>query len=119
MDEVRDGVKYLFQTTNDYTFCSSGSGNSGLDTVLGNLIEEGDVVVAGIIGSFSLRGVDTAKRYGADVKVVETKLGTALSYERIRAHVETHKPKILYLVHGDSSTGVLQSLENVGDLCRR
>lgn len=119
MDEIKEGLKYLFQTTNPVTFCSTGSGNAGMETVLGNLIEPGDVVLIGVIGTFGLRAVDLAERYGAKVRVLECKLGTSLSYEQIRAHVETHKPKLLFLVHGDSSTGVLQEVQNIGEICRR
>lgn len=120
MDEVKEGLKYLFQTRNKVTFCTTGSGNAGMDTVLSNLIEVGDVVLIGVIGTSGLRAADMARRYGADVRILEpSHLGESLSYEQIRAHVEIHKPKILFIVHGDSSTGVLQSLENLGDLCRR
>lgn len=119
MDEVKEGLKYLFQTRNPLTFCTTGSGNSGMETVLGNLIEVGDVVLVAITGTFGHRAVDMATRYGADVRKLETKLGTALKYDQIRAHIEAHKPKLLFVSHGDSSTGVLQSLENLGDLCQR
>lgn len=119
MDEVKEGLKYLFQTKNPVTFCVSGSGNSGMETVLGNLIEAGDVILVAVIGSFGLRAVDMATRYGADVRVLEAKLGTTLKYDQIRAHLDTHKPKLLFVVHGDSSTGVLQPLHNLGDLCHR
>lgn len=58
-------------------------------------------------------------RYGGDVRVLEAQLGTTFTYEQIRAHVETHKPKILFICHGDSSVGVLQRIDNLGELCRR
>lgn len=119
MDEVREGLKYLFQTKNPSTFCVTGSGNSAMDTVLGNLIETGDVVLVAVIGTFGRLAANMATRYGADVRVIESKLGTALKYDQIRAHLETHKPKLFFIVHGDSSTGVLQSLDNLGDLCQR
>lgn len=119
MDDVKEGLKYLFQTKNPVTFCTTGSGSSGLETVFNNLIEAGDVVLIAITGPFGHRAVDTATRYGADVRVLEAKLGTMLKYDKIRAHVETHKPKLLFIAHGESSTGVLQSLDNLGDLCRR
>lgn len=70
-------------------------------------------------GSFGQRAVEMSTRYGADVRVLESKLGTALTYEQIRAHVEIHKPKILFVCHGDSSVGVLQRIDNLGELCRR
>lgn len=119
MDEIRDGLRYLFQTKNKVTFCATGSGNAGMEVVLGNLIEANDVVLICVSGTFGLRAVEMSKRYGADVRILESKLGQALPYEQIRAHIEANKPKLLFICHGDSSTGVLQSIENLGELCRR
>lgn len=119
MEEIKDGLQYLFQTKNALTYCTTGSGNSGMETVLSNLIDDGDVVLVAVIGAFGHRAVDMSTRYGADVRVLESKLGTSLTYEQIQAHVETHKPKILFVVHGDSSTGVLQKIDKLGELCRR
>lgn len=119
MYEIRDGLKYLFQTRNPNTFCGTGSGNAGMEICLGNLIEPGDIVLVFVSGAFGWRAVEMSKRYGGDVRVVESKLGTAFKYEQIRAHAELHHPKIVFLCHGDSSTGVLQSLDKVGELCRR
>lgn len=30
-----------------------------------------------------------------------------------------HKPSVLFITHGESSTGVLQPLEGLGELCHR
>lgn len=30
-----------------------------------------------------------------------------------------HKPSLLFITHGESSTGVLQPLEGLGELCHR
>lgn len=119
MNEVKEGLKYLFQTKNPYTFCITGSGNTGIEASFSNLIEPNDVVLICVTGTFGNRAVDMATRYGADVHVLEAKLGTSLRYEQIRAHVESLKPEILFVVHGESSTGVLQSLDGLGALCRR
>lgn len=119
LEEIKDGLRYLFQTTNAVTFCATGSGNAGMDTVLSSLIEEGDVVLVAVIGAFGRRAVDMATRYGADVRVLEAKIGQALKYAQISAHVQAHKPKLLFVVHGESSTGVLQPLNDLGELCHR
>lgn len=119
MDEVRDGLKYLFQTRNEVTFCGSGSGNAGMEIVLGNLLEPNDVILVCVSGTFGWRAVEMSKRYNADVRVIESKLGTSFKYDQIRAQVEAHLPKVLFICHGDSSTGVLQNLDKLGDLCRR
>lgn len=119
MDEIRDGLRYVFQTKNANTFCGTGSGNAGMEIVIGNLLEPNDVILVCVSGTFGWRAVEMAKRYGGDVRVLESKLGTSMKYDQIRAHVETNKPKILFVCHGDTSTGVLQNLEQLGDLCRR
>lgn len=90
-----------------------------MEICLGNLIEPDDVTLIFVSGSFGWRAVEMAKRYGADVRTVESKLGTTFKYEQIRAHIELHQPKIVFLCHGDSSTGVLQNLEKIGELCQR
>lgn len=90
-----------------------------MEIVIGNLLEPNDVILVCVSGAFGWRAVEMAKRYGGDVRVLESKLGTTFKYEQIRAHLETTKPKILFVCHGDSSTGVLQNLEQLGDLCRR
>lgn len=119
MDEVKEGLQYLFQTTNPVTFCTTGSGGAGMETVLSNLIEEGDVVLIAVTGAFGHRAINVATRYGADVRILEAKLGQSLKYEQISAHIEAHKPKLLFIVHGDSSTGVLQQISKLGELCHR
>ncbi|XP_037028970.1 serine--pyruvate aminotransferase, mitochondrial-like [Bradysia coprophila] len=119
MDEIKEGLRYIFQTKNSVTYCSSCSGNGGIESVLFNLVEEGDVVLFGVTGDFGRRAVNIGRLLGADVRVLEATLGTVLKYEQIRGHVELYRPKILYLVHGESSCGVLQSLVGLGDLCRR
>lgn len=119
MDEIKEGLQYLFQTKNPVTFCTTGSGSAGIETVLMNLVEEKDVVLFCVTGAFGHRAADIATRYGADVRILEAKLGTALKYEQIQAHLEANKPKILFICHGDSSTGVLQPISELGALCRR
>lgn len=119
MDEIKEGIQYIFQTKNPITYCASCSGNGGIESVLFNLVEEDDVVLFCVTGDFGRRAVHIGKFLGADARVLEANLGNVLQYEQIRGHMELHRPKILYLVHGESSCGVLQSLDGLGDLCRR
>lgn len=119
MDEIRDGLKYIFQTRNPVTFCGTGSGTAGMEIVLGNLLEPGDVMLVCVSGTYGWRAVELGKRYRADVRTIESKLGTSFKYEQIRAHLDIHKPKILFVCHGDSSSCVQQNLDKLGDLCRR
>lgn len=117
MDDIKEGVRYLFQTMNAATFCLSASGHGGMEATLCNLLEDGDVVLIGHTGHWGDRSADMASRYGADVRTVKSKVGQSLSLEEIREAITMHKPSVLFLTQGDSSTGVLQGLEGVGALC--
>lgn len=97
MDEIKEGLQYIFQTKNPVTFCASCSGSGGIETALFNLVEDGDVVLFGVVGDFGRRAVNVGTRIGADVRIIEAKMGSALQYEQIRGHMELHRPKILYL----------------------
>ncbi|XP_030380957.1 serine--pyruvate aminotransferase, mitochondrial [Scaptodrosophila lebanonensis] len=120
MDEIKEGIKYIFQTLNDATMCISGSGHSGMEAAMSNLIEDGDVVLTGICGIWGHRAADMARRYGADVRYVEASFGRSLSLEEIKFAFHTHKPRVFFMAQGDSSTGILQGhIREIGELCRQ
>jgi len=56
---------------------------------------------------------------GADVYEMQKPLGSKFTYEDIETALKTHQPKVLFLVHSESSTGVMQSLEGIGELCHK
>lgn len=55
----------------------------------------------------------------ADVVEVKAPLGEAFPYETLKAQVEAHKPKLLFLCQGESSTGTHQNLAGLGELCKK
>lgn len=120
MDDIKEGIKYLFQTKNPLTLCISASGHGGMEAALCNLIEVGDVVLCGVTGLWGRRAGDMATRYGADVRYIEpgNEPGDILTVNRLFEYFQVHKPKIFFITQGDSSTGVLQPIESLGDLCR-
>lgn len=119
MNDIQEMLRYSWQTSNPFTLPVSGTGSAAMEATLANLIEPGDVVLIGIIGYFGERLVEMASRYGADVRTMETAWGDVFSLDDIRAGLETHKPAILALVHAETSTGALQPLDGIGDLCRQ
>ena len=118
MNEVQDLLRYAWQTDNSFTLPISGTGSAAMEAAVANLVEPGDVVLVGVIGYFGERIVEIARRYGADVRVIEKNWGEAFSTAELYSALEEHRPKIMALVHGETSTGVVQPLEDVGDLCR-
>lgn len=118
MDEVSELLRYVWQTDNEYTIAISGTGSSAMEAAFANVVEPGDRVLIGVAGYFGRRMVDMAGRYGADVRCLETTWGEAFSLDDIRAGMETHRPRVLALVHAETSTGVRQPLDGLADLCR-
>ncbi|HLL78769.1 MAG TPA: hypothetical protein VKT25_04675, partial [Ktedonobacteraceae bacterium] len=47
LEETAMLLRRVFQTNNEMTLCVSGSGFSGAEAVLSNLLEEGDTLIAG------------------------------------------------------------------------
>jgi alanine-glyoxylate transaminase/serine-glyoxylate transaminase/serine-pyruvate transaminase len=118
MNEVQELLRYVWQTDNTLTFSVSGAGSAAMEATLANVVEPGDRVLVGVKGYFGHRLVDMAGRYGADVRTITKPWGQAFSLDELRTALETHRPAVLALVHAETSTGVRQPLEGIGDLCR-
>jgi alanine-glyoxylate transaminase/serine-glyoxylate transaminase/serine-pyruvate transaminase len=118
MNDVQDLLRYAWQTDNGFSLPISGTGSAAMEAAIANMVEPGDVVLVGVIGYFGERIAEMARRYGADVRVIEKPWGEAFAIGELYSALEEHRPAILALVHGETSTGVMQPLEDVGDLCR-
>jgi len=118
MDEVQNLLRYAWQTQNLLTYPVPGTGSAAMEATLANVVEPGDVVLVAIKGYFGHRLADMAERYGGDVRTLHKTWGQAFSLPELREAIATHRPKVLALVHAETSTGVLQPMEGVGDLCR-
>jgi alanine-glyoxylate transaminase / serine-glyoxylate transaminase / serine-pyruvate transaminase len=120
MENVKKLLRIVFRTKNEITFPISGTGSSGMEAAITNLVEEGDEVVIGVAGVFSERIVDMAERLGAKVHKVESPWGRIVEPERVEAALKSaKKPKLLALVHAETSTGVHQPVESIGEMAHR
>lgn len=119
MNEVKDLLRYAWQTDNELTIAVSGTGSAAMEATLANVVEPGDVVLVGVKGYFGHRLVDMAGRYGAEVHKLMKSWGEVFSLEEIKAGLEKHRPTVLALVHAETSTGVRQPLEGIAELCRQ
>ena len=117
MNEVQSLLKYVWQTDNPVTIPVSGTGSAAMEAAVANMVEAGDSVLVGVNGYFGLRMVDMASRYGAEVTRMTAPWGTAFDLDTIRSHMEACRPRVLGLVHAETSTGARQPLEGVRELC--
>ncbi|MGH8008575.1 MAG: pyridoxal-phosphate-dependent aminotransferase family protein [Candidatus Binatia bacterium] len=117
MDETKDLLRFVFQTKNTLTLPISGTGSAGMETCLVNLIEPGDEVVVGVNGVFGTRMVDIVERCGASPVVMETSWGNVFTLEQVQeALTRCQRPKLVAVVHAETSTGAWQPLEEISAL---
>ncbi|HSQ57806.1 MAG TPA: alanine--glyoxylate aminotransferase family protein [Gemmata sp.] len=117
MSETQDMLREVFQTKNQLTIPISGTGTAGMETCLVNLLEPGDKAVICTAGYFGNRLVEIANRCGAQVTVKEGRWGEPFSLDAIRDALKAARPKLLGIVHAETSTGAMQDLSQVGKLC--
>ena len=84
-----------------------------------NMLEPGKTVLIANNGIWGIRSADMARRQGATVKEIVTAAGTNFSLAQLTAGVKEHKPDLVFVTHGESSTGVVQPLEGVGAMCHQ
>jgi len=115
MDEVADQLRVIFGTKNALTVPISATGSAGMETSFVNVLEPGDTAIIGVHGVFGRRMTDVAERAGARAVTVEADWGQPLDVGRL---IETHKAnpdaRVLAVVHAETSTGVLQPLDELG-----
>ena len=117
MDDVKSMVQETFLTNNHLTFVVSAPGSAGMETCLVNLLEPGDEAIICINGVFGGRMADIAERCGATVHKIEKEWGTVVTPDDIKQALDKcPKPKLVVLVHAETSTGALQPLKEISNL---
>ena len=87
-----------------------------MDACFVSLLEPGDEAVIGVNGVFGMRMCDVAERCGATVTKVEAEWGTIIEPSAIAAALEGRKPKLVAIVHAETSTGALTPVEEISQL---
>lgn len=117
MEELKEMLRAVFLTRNELTFPISGTGSAGMEFCFVNLVEPGDEIIVGVNGVFGTRMVDVAERCGARVTKVESAWGSIITPEQIAAALRTvSRPKLVAIVHAETSTGALTPVEEISKL---
>src|SRR5690606_33545305 len=106
MNETQQMLRQVFRTQNSLTMSVSGTGSAGMEACVVNLIEPGDRMVVCVNGVFGTRMADVAARCGAEVTTIERPFGEVFTPEEVEEVVKRVKPKVLGIVHAETSTGV-------------
>ncbi len=112
MSDVQVLLRRVFQTENRITFPISASGSGGIEAAVLNPLEPGDECIVCVNGWFSERMAVIAERTSAKVIRVEAPYGRIVDAEEVRRAGKGKKIKFVGLAHGETSTGVVQRIED-------
>ena len=116
MDQVMEMLRDLFQTKNQLTIPISATGSAGMEAAFVNLLEAGDEAIVCVNGVFGNRMCDIVERCGAKLHRIDAEWGQPIDPAQVQKVLTRTKPKLLAIVHAETSTGVLQPLEEISKL---
>src|SRR5258708_378524 len=118
MNETMALLRQVFRTENKWSLLVDGTARAGIEALLVSIIAPGDKVLVPVFGRFGHLLAEIASRCGGDVTTIEREWGTVFSADEIESAIKKHGPRVLALVHGDTSTTMAQPLDHIGEICR-
>ena len=112
-------LRQLYRTKNKWSLLIDGTARAGVEAILVSIISPGDKVLVPSFGRFGFLLAEISKRCGGEVATIERDWGTVFTPDEIEAAIKQHKPRVLAVVHGDTSTTMAQPLDQIGAICRK
>ena len=120
MDEMKDLLRYAFQTKNELSMPVSAPGSAGMEMCFVNLVEPGDKVIVCQNGVFGGRMKENVERCGGTAIMVQDEWGVAVdpakAEEALKANPDA---KILAFVHAETSTGAISDAKTLAELAHQ
>ena len=119
MEELKDLLRYAFQTRNEVTFAVSGPGSAGMEMCLVNLVEPGDEVIVCRNGVFGGRMAEIVERCGGTAVVVDDEWGSPVDPSRLQEALAAHPDaRVVAFVHAETSTGARSDAATLARIAR-
>ena len=119
MEETMALYRVVFQTRNHWTMLIDATARGAIEAAIVSAVEPGERVLVPIFGRFGHLKCEIARRAGADLRFIEAEWGTVFTPEQIEAALREHRPKLVAICQGDTSTTMAQPLAEIGRLCRQ
>lgn len=119
MAETQEMARRVFQTANHQTYLVDTTSRGGLETVLTGAICPGDKVLIPAFGRFGYLLSEILERCGAEITLLEREWGTVFEPDEIEAELKKGGYKAVACIHGETSTSMMQPMEEIGKLCKK
>ena len=118
LDDLTCDLRKLFCASSAIALVVPGASRSGIEAILNSLVEPGDRVLVAVYGHFGELLCTLASRHGADVERIDAEWGHIVDPAAVSVALRKTRPKLVAVVHADTSTGMLQPLDEIGRACR-
>jgi aspartate aminotransferase-like enzyme len=117
--EIRQGLKYLFQTKNEVMiFTSSGTG--AMEGAVSNLLSKGDKALVVRGGKFGERWGEICKAYGIEFIPIDVEWGKAVDPARIQEILKSDPSiRAVYTQASETSTGVKHPIKEIAQIVKK
>ncbi len=120
MDEIKELLRYAFQTSSELTMPISGPGTAGMEACIVNLVEPGDRVIVCQNGVFGGRLKEMVTRCGGVVTAVDDPWGRAVDPAKVEAALAANPDAVLVaFVQAETSTGAISDVAAIAEIVRR
>nr|WP_284252455.1 alanine--glyoxylate aminotransferase family protein [Litorihabitans aurantiacus] len=119
MVETQELYRHVWGTTAEASVLVDGTSRAGIEAAITSLVRPGERVLVPIFGRFGHLLAEIAERAMAEVHTIEVPWGQVVTPSAIEEAVVRVRPTLLALVQGDTSTTMLQPLDEIGDICER
>ena len=112
-------LKKVFETTSGQPIIFPGTGSSGWEAALTNLLSKRDKVLSGRFGHFSHLWIEMCKKLHIDVEEVDCEWGSGTpheEFEKILSADKEHKIKAVLVTQNETSTGVTNDVKATREL---
>jgi alanine-glyoxylate transaminase/serine-glyoxylate transaminase/serine-pyruvate transaminase len=118
LDDVRGRLTRVFKAPEGtLTIAMSGTGTSGMEAMVANLVGDGTRVLVVVGGYFGERLAEMCRRYGATVSRLDVEWGRAADPAAVAAALKNGgQVDIVACVHAETSTGVLNPVKEIAAL---
>jgi alanine-glyoxylate transaminase/serine-glyoxylate transaminase/serine-pyruvate transaminase len=117
-EEIRQLLKPVFSTQNEFNIAISGTGSSGMEAAVANFAEPGEKFAIFSAGFFADRISEMARRHGAQVVRLEKPWGEVFEEQEARDFIRRERPRVVAYVQAETSSGAYQNGKAIGEAAR-
>jgi len=119
LEEVRGGLKFIFQTKNEVLILAS-SGTGAMEGAVTNTLCKGDASLVVRAGKFGERWAEICEAYGVKPICIDVPWGHAVDPELITQELEK-KPNIraVFIQASETSTGVMHPIREIAEIVKK